>query len=254
MTQEALEREFPYRYETHCHCCWCSACAMSEPQEMAQAYRDRGYAGMVLTDHFLLGNTAVDRRLPWEEKVQRYWEAYLAAKTWGDAHGFSVFFGLEHQYGGGKEVLTYGVDLEFLLSHRDLHLLPLSEYAAHINRCYEDIGVTESELQQFTNRTVYDATLWIAAKDSRTGAVAATGIADLDREIREGILEWIQVSPEYRGCGLGRWLVCELLRRMQGRADFATVSGRCGNPTNPEQLYRACGFTGRDVWHILTPV
>ena len=77
--------------------------------------------------------------------------------------------------------------------------------------------MTESELQQFTNRTVYDATLWIAAKDSRTGAVAATGIADLDREIREGILEWIQVSPEYRGCGLGRWLVCELLRRMQGR-------------------------------------
>lgn len=132
--------------------------------------------------------------------------------------------------------------------------LSLPEYTAHISRCYEDIGVTESELRQFTDRTVYDATLWIAAKDSRTGAVAATGIADLDREIREGILEWIQVSPEYRGCGLGRWLVCELLRRMQGRADFATVSGRCGNPTNPEQLYRACGFTGRDVWHILTPV
>lgn len=132
--------------------------------------------------------------------------------------------------------------------------LSLSEYASHISRCYEDIGVTESELRQFTDRTVYDATLWIAAKDSRTGAVAATGIADLDREIREGILEWIQVSPEYRGCGLGRWLVCELLRRMQGRADFATVSGRCGNPTNPEQLYRVCGFTGRDVWHILTPV
>ena len=132
--------------------------------------------------------------------------------------------------------------------------LSLSEYASHINRCYEDIGVTESELRQFTDRPVYDATLWIAAKDSRTGAVAATGIADLDREIKEGILEWIQVSPEYRGRGLGRWLVCELLRRTQGRADFATVSGRCGNPTNPEQLYRVCGFTGRDVWHILTPV
>ncbi len=132
--------------------------------------------------------------------------------------------------------------------------LSLSEYASHINRCYEDIGVTESELRQFTDWPVYDATLWIAAKDSRTGAVAATGIADLDREIKEGILEWIQVSPEYRGRGLGRWLVCELLRRTQGRADFATVSGRCGNPTNPEQLYRACGFTGCDVWHILTPV
>lgn len=35
--------------------------------------------------------------------------------------------------------------------------LSLSEYAVHINRCYEDIGVTESELRQFTDRPVYDA-------------------------------------------------------------------------------------------------
>ena len=155
MTRESWGTPFPYRYETHCHCCWCSACAMSEPQEMAQAYRDRGYAGMVLTDHFLLGNTAVDRRLPWEEKVQRYWEAYLAAKTWGDAHGFSVFFGLEHQYGGGKEVLTYGMDLEFLLSHRDLHLLPLSEYAALVH----EAGGFLSMAHPFRDRPYIDRTI-----------------------------------------------------------------------------------------------
>lgn len=133
-------------------------------------------------------------------------------------------------------------------------VLSLREYVNHINRCYKDIGVTEPELQRYTDRPVYDAALWVAAKDSRTGAVAATGIADLDREIGEGILEWVQVSAEYRRLGLGRWLVCELLRRMQGRADFVTVSGRCDNPTNPERLYRTCGFTGGDVWHILTPV
>lgn len=133
MTQAALEAQFPYRYETHCHCSWCSACAVSTPQEIAQAYWEQGYAGMVLTDHFLLGNTAVDPRLPWEEKVLRYWQASQAAKAWGDSREFSVFFGLEHQYGGGKEVLTYGVDLDFLLAHPDLHRLPLSEYAALVH-------------------------------------------------------------------------------------------------------------------------
>ena len=39
---------------------------------------------------------------------------------------------------------------------------------------------------------------------------------------------------------------------MQGIAEFATVSGKVNNPTNPESLYRKCGFTGNDIWHILT--
>ena len=42
-----------------------------------------------------------------------------------------------------------------------------------------------------------------------------------------------------------------LLNRMAGRAAFATVSGQVNNITNPEGLYRRCGFTGSDVWHIL---
>ena len=73
MSQKDQEQAFPYRYETHCHCSWCSACASSSPQEMAQAYYEKGYAGMVLTDHFLLGNTAVDRTLPWDQRMARYW-------------------------------------------------------------------------------------------------------------------------------------------------------------------------------------
>lgn len=122
-------QEYPYRYETHCHCCWCSACARSSPQEMAEAYFQAGFSGMVLTDHFLRGNSAVDRSLPWDEKVKRYYEAYEAAKDWAAGKNFHVLFGLEHHYGDGKEVLTYGIDLPFLLEHPDIDRLPLSEYA-----------------------------------------------------------------------------------------------------------------------------
>jgi GNAT superfamily N-acetyltransferase len=126
-----------------------------------------------------------------------------------------------------------------------------SEYAAHINSCYDRIGVTESELQANTLRPVYDPSLWLAIRENHTGAIVATGIAELDREIREGALEWIQVSPSHRGRGLGRYLVSELLWRLKPNADFVTVSGQCGNPTHPEALYRKCGFTGDHVWHIL---
>jgi len=38
---------------------------------------------------------------------------------------------------------------------------------------------------------------------------------------------------------------------MKNLAKFATVSGQCENLTNPEALYRRCGFKGNDVWHIL---
>lgn len=127
----------------------------------------------------------------------------------------------------------------------------ICDYAAHINSCYDSIGVTEAGLQNYISRTVYDATLWLAVKDGRTGDIVATGIGELDREVGEGVLEWVQVSENHRGCGLGRYIVSALLWRMRASADFATVSGQRNNPTNPEALYRKCGFTGNDVWYVL---
>lgn len=127
----------------------------------------------------------------------------------------------------------------------------MGDFISHINKCYEGIGISEAELQSYSTRTVYNENLWLAVKDNQTGDIVATGIAELDSEIGEGVLEWIQVSREYRGCGLGSYLVVELLRRMKNIAQFVTVSGQCYNSTNSEMLYRKCGFTGNDIWHIL---
>lgn len=127
---------YSYRYETHCHTCWCSGCAHNTPQEMAEAYYRAGYAGLIFTDHFLRGNSSVDRSLPWDEKARAYYAVYEAGRAWAQkkkAEGgrdFHVLFGLEHQYGHGKEVLTYGIDLAFLLAHPNLDQLPLEQYAA----------------------------------------------------------------------------------------------------------------------------
>ena len=127
----------------------------------------------------------------------------------------------------------------------------LGDFAVHINSCYEGIGIIEEELQRYTLRPVYDAALWLVVKETHTGTIVATGIAELDREIGEGVLEWIQVSQGHRGKGLAKYIVSELLWRLKSKAGFATVSGQCNNSTNPEKLYRKCGFSGNDVWHIL---
>lgn len=126
------------------------------------------------------------------------------------------------------------------------------EFAAHINAAYEHEGVTVKELEQYKARPVYDPDLWICIRDTSSMDVVASGIAELDRDIREGTLEWIQVSNDYRHTGLGSCIVNELLSRLKGKADFVTVSGRVNNETRPERLYERCGFTDNTIWHILT--
>lgn len=126
-----------------------------------------------------------------------------------------------------------------------------SEYARHIAACYSDVGISVEELLEYQNHTVYDGNLWIAIKEHGQREIVASGIAEIDEDIKEGILEWIQVSPEHRGKGLGKFVVNELLWRMKDKVAFATVSGKVDNSTNPRGLYIACGFSDEVIWHVM---
>ena len=123
--------------------------------------------------------------------------------------------------------------------------------AAHISHCYEEESVSVEELKQYKKRNVYSPDLWIGLKENDSGKLVATGIAEFDQEIKEGVLEWIQVSPDFRRRGLGRFVVNELLIRLVNRADFVTVSGRMNNPNNPYALYLNCGFETPVIWHVV---
>ena len=121
-----------------------------------------------------------------------------------------------------------------------------------VNQSYSDLSVTYEQLIGYTKTPVYEPELWILVMDKRNSQVVGCGMADLDKDLKEGILEWIQVLPACRRKKIGQLIVNELLKRMVGRAEFATVSGKVNNITNPQALYRRCGFTGDNVWHILT--
>lgn len=125
-------------------------------------------------------------------------------------------------------------------------------FARHINSCYSEEHLSAEELSGYAARPVYRPELWIAVADASDGTIAASGIAELDSRIGEGILEWIQVSPGYRRRGLGSFVVCELLRRMQNTARFATVSGRLESECRPIALYQSCGFTDPVIWHVVS--
>jgi len=105
-----------YLYETHLHTCQASACGVSRGRDYIRRYLDLGYAGIIVTDHFFRGNTAIDSRLDWAERVKRFCRGYEDARDEGARRGLDVFFGWEETY-DGDDYLVYGLDRDWLLAH-----------------------------------------------------------------------------------------------------------------------------------------
>lgn len=108
-----------YFYETHMHTAEASACATGTGAKMVRAYSSLGYTGVIITDHFLNGNTAIPGGLPWEKRIELFCRGYENALEEGKKTGLHVFFGWEYAF-NGTEFLTYGLDKEFLLKHPDM--------------------------------------------------------------------------------------------------------------------------------------
>ena len=61
-----------YRYETHMHTAEGSRCARAAAEEQVRFYKDRGYDGICITDHFLGGNTISTNAAGSEIKAEKY--------------------------------------------------------------------------------------------------------------------------------------------------------------------------------------
>jgi GNAT superfamily N-acetyltransferase len=120
-----------------------------------------------------------------------------------------------------------------------------------IDLCYPDKHPSKNNVLEWIEHPVFDPSLWLWVIDTATDTPAALGIAELDRTIQEGSLEWIQTLPEYRGHGLAKQVTLELLNRLSQNANFTTVSGEAHNDTHPDILYRKVGFEGDDIWWVL---
>lgn len=108
-----------FKYETHLHTAEASACASSMGKEYPEYYKEMGYSGIFVTDHFFNGHTCIPDNLPWEERVNEFCKGYEHAKEIGDSIGLSVFFGWEANF-DGDEFLIYGMDKQWLLGHPDI--------------------------------------------------------------------------------------------------------------------------------------
>lgn len=122
-----------YKYDTHIHSLEASICGKNGIREMVRAYHEAGYTGFIVTDHFIHGNTAIPRNLPWSERMKKYYDVYLQAKEEGDKLDFDVFFGVEHYYEKAREILIYGIDLDFLAAHPELETADIDTFAKTVH-------------------------------------------------------------------------------------------------------------------------
>ncbi|HKL99626.1 MAG TPA: PHP-associated domain-containing protein [Mobilitalea sp.] len=108
-----------YLYETHLHTKEASACARIGGVEQARYYKEAGYSGIIITDHFFNGNSCVPKNLPWEERIDLFSKGYENAKQEGDRIGLDVYFGWEAGF-QGTEFLIYGLSKEWLKKQLDI--------------------------------------------------------------------------------------------------------------------------------------
>ncbi|MDR0760664.1 MAG: PHP domain-containing protein [Treponema sp.] len=108
-----------YLYETHLHTVQGSACGSARGRDYIRRYKDMGYTGIIVTDHFFNGNTAIDRYLPWKRWVEGHCRGYEEARQEGEKIGLDVFFGWEETF-DDDDYLVYGLGKEWLLEHPEV--------------------------------------------------------------------------------------------------------------------------------------
>jgi len=118
--------KYPYKYEVHMHTAESSACGKTHAADYISAFKEQGYDGIIITDHFFNGNTAIDRSLPWEDFVEQFCKGYEIAKAEGDRQGLKVFFGWEANR-HVDEYLIYGLDKAWLKAHPEVRDCPHDE-------------------------------------------------------------------------------------------------------------------------------
>lgn len=165
-----------YRYETHLHTCPVSKCAIANVRDSLNFYKEMGYDGVFITNHFLDGNINISSSASYEEKINFYFSDYEEGVEIGKEIGIKVFCGVELSY-RGTDFLVYGLNKNWYLTHPQImdmkktdelsfmikngalviqaHPYREADYIDHIRlypRCVQGVEVINACRTEFENR------------------------------------------------------------------------------------------------------
>lgn len=119
------------KYEMHLHTYPVSRCGQARVKETLEFYKEMGYEGVFITNHFLDGNINIAWDKPVKEKLDFYFSDYEEAVKLGKELGIKVFLGVEMSY-WGTDFLVYGLDKRWYYEHTEVFEAPKSRLLPYL--------------------------------------------------------------------------------------------------------------------------
>ncbi len=105
-----------YLFDTHIHTKEASSCSRVWAADIVKRYKELGYNGLVITDHFSASQFK-RHGSTYEEQVQKYLSGYRAAKEFEDEN-FHIILGMELRFlENDNDYLVYGFDEDFVINN-----------------------------------------------------------------------------------------------------------------------------------------
>ena len=118
-----------YYYELHMHTSDTSRCGKSPAADMVAAYKQKGFTGVVVTDHLMNVQSHVEPETDWNRRVEKQLAGYYAALEAGEKLGLTVYCGWELTYqDNAEDYLTLGLSPQFLYDHPWLERYDIEKY------------------------------------------------------------------------------------------------------------------------------
>lgn len=106
----------PYLYETHLHTSPVSRCGRGDVEENLLYYKEQGYDGVFITNHFIDGNMHREPDMTYSEMLDFYFSDYHKAVEFGKKIGIKVFLGIESST-HGPDFTIFGLPESFYYEH-----------------------------------------------------------------------------------------------------------------------------------------
>ncbi len=128
-----------YLYETHCHSGPVSKCAIVDIYQQVDFYKNHGFDGMFVTNHFmkLYGADHCEQNYTeeeYKENLDFYFSDYKKALEYGKEIGIKVFLGVEISH-WGTDFLIYGLDKQWYYDHFEITKMGMKELLDYVAEC-----------------------------------------------------------------------------------------------------------------------
>ena len=121
--------DYIYKIELHCHTAETSPCGRVGARELVQLYKQAGYDGLVITDHFTASVEGSPEDCDWNTVLNKFLSGYRTAFDEGKKQGIKVYLGAEIRFPQNmNDYLVFGLDEKLLKAMPWVYCSSLEEF------------------------------------------------------------------------------------------------------------------------------